>query len=355
MQKVFVTIQFKKLFITMIAAMILMVVLSVLIVGVGNKSGSSLIKKGGPEDYSLNSENIQLKNNKADTKIKVYLSKEDKIMEFDIEEYVRGVVAAEMPAEFDLEALKAQAVAARTYGLAHMEQFGGSKKSTAKGADVDDTVNSQVYMSKEERISKWDKRYAIGYWNKITDAVNQTSGQILTYDDKLVLSPYYFAISSGKTEGAAEVFSNDIPYLRSVKSDGDKEVKNYQVTTKYTYPQLVNIINAKYTAAKVTAKGLKSQMSILERTTGGESVKKIKLGSITITGSQFREMLDLRSSNFSIKFNSKDVEITSKGYGHGVGMSQWGADAMAKEGSNYADILTHYYQGVKINKIEFLK
>jgi stage II sporulation protein D len=351
MQRVYINIQLKKMIIIMISAMILMVVISALIVGVGTKNE----KSGSVQDYSLDSENIQLKNNKADSKIKVYISKEDKIVELDIEEYVRGVVVAEMPAEFDLEALKAQAVAARTYGLAHMEQFGGSKKPTAKGADVCDTVNSQVYMSKEERMSKWKDKDEIKYWNKITDAVNQTSGQILTYDGKLVMSPYYFAISSGKTESAAEVFANDTPYLRSVKSDGDKEVKNYQVSTKYTYAQLSNTINAKYSEAKVTAKKLKSQISILERTSGGESVKKIKLGNVTITGTQFRQMLNLRSSNFSIKFNSKDIEIISRGYGHGVGMSQWGAAAMAKDGSNYADILTHYYQGVKIEKIETLK
>lgn len=355
MQKVYISIQLKKLILAFIAAMILLVVFSTVIVGIGGKYGSYEKKSQNDDNYSLNSENIQLKNNRTDAKIKVYLSKEDIIVELNIEEYVRGVVAAEMPAEFDLEALKAQAVAARTYGLAHMEQFGGIKKSAAKGADVDDTTNSQVYMSKDERMSKWNKKYAIKYWNKVTDAVNQTSGQILTYDGKLVMSPYYFAISSGKTESAAEVFANDIPYLRSVNSDGDKDVKNYQVTTKYTYLQLANTINAKFTEAKVTANKLKSQISILERTTGGDSVKKIKIGNITITGSQFREMLDLHSSNFTIKFNSKDVEITCKGYGHGVGMSQWGSEAMAKEGSNYEDILTHYYQGVKIDKIEALK
>jgi stage II sporulation protein D len=351
MQKIYVNFHLKKIILTMLALMILMVVLSALVVGLG----SGMEKKSDSvSEYSSDSENIQLKNNKADAKIKVYLSKENKMVDLDIEEYVRGVVAAEMPAAFDLEALKAQAVAARTYGLAHMEQFGGTKKPSAKGADVCDTVNSQVYMSKEESMSKWKKEDAIKYWNKITDAVNQTSGQILTYDGKLVMSPYYFAISSGRTESAAEVFARDTPYLKSVESDGDKEVKNYQVSTKYSYAQLAKTINSRYTDAKVAASKLKSQISILERTSGGESVKKIKLGNVTITGSQFREMLNLRSSYFNIKFYSKEVEIICKGYGHNVGMSQWGAGAMAKEGRSYIEILTHYYQGVKIEKIENL-
>jgi stage II sporulation protein D len=354
-QRVFITIQFKKLILTMIVAMILMVLLSILLVGIGNKDGKLLKDSSEFEKYSLTEENIQLKNNEENNKIRVYITKGNKIAELDIEEYVRGVVAAEMPAAFDLEALKAQAVAARTYGLAHMEQFGGTKKSTAKGADVCDTVNSQVYISKQEALSKWNEKDALLYWNKVTDAVNQTSGQVLTYEGKLVMSPYYFAFSSGKTENVVDVFGSDTPYLRSVKSEGDKEVKNFQVSTKYTYAQLASKINSQYPKAAVSAKNLKSQISILQRTSGGESVKSIKIGNSTITGSQFREMLDLRSSNFSIKFNSKDIEIICKGYGHGVGMSQWGAAAMAKDGSNYIEILTHYYQGVKINNIVSLK
>jgi stage II sporulation protein D len=355
MQRVYITIQFKKVLLATVTLMLTMIVMSALVVGVGNKNGSALKKTGNLQDYSLKGGDIQIKNNKADEKIKVYLSKQDKVVELTIEEYVRGVVAGEMPAEFELEALKAQAVAARTYGLAHMVQFGGTKKSDVKGADLDDTINSQVYLSKEERMSTWDKRYGEQYWNKITDAVNQTSGQILTYDGKLVMSPYYFAISSGKTESAAEVFSSDIPYLKSVRSEEDKEVKNYQVTTKYTYTQLANSINAKFPDAKVSSSKLKSQISILERTAGAESVKKIKLGSITVKGDQFREAINLRSTNFSIRFNTKDIEITCKGYGHGLGMSQWGAAAMAKEGKSYTDILKHYYQGVKIEKIDVLK
>jgi stage II sporulation protein D len=355
MQRVYITLQFKKVLLAMVTLMLTMVVMSALVVGVGNKSGSSVKKAGGVQDYSLKGEDIQIKNSKTIPKIKVYISKLDKVVEFDIEEYVRGVVAGEMPAGFEIEALKAQAVAARTYGLAHMAQFGGTRKNDVKGADLDDTTNSQVYMSKDERMSGWDKRYAEQYWNKITDAVNQTAGQVLTYEGKLVLNPSYFAISSGKTENAAEVFASDFPYLKSVKSEEDKEVKDYQVTKKYTYTQLANTINSNFPSAKVSTSKLKSQISILERTTGAESVKKMKVGNITITGSQFREILDLRSTNFSIKFNSKDIEVSCKGYGHGVGMSQWGAGAMAKEGKSYTEILTHYYQGVKIEKIDALK
>lgn len=355
MQRVFITIQLKKAALYLIAAMMLILVLSILIVGIGGKDKNILKKSSDINKYSLDKENIILKNSNKDPNIRVFLSEEKKIVELNIEEYVRGVVAGEMPAEFDLEALKAQAVAARTYGLAHMKQFGGSACSSAEGADVCDTVKSQVYVSKEKRFNSWPKSYATAYWNKITDAVNQTAGQILTYDGKLVMNPYYFSMSSGKTENAAEVFAFDTPYLKSVASEGDKDAKNFESSKEYTYTNFASIINSKYPKAEVSSNKLKNQIKITEWTSGGGSVKKIKIGKIEITGPQFREMMELRSSNFKINFNSKDIQIICKGYGHGVGMSQWGAAAMAKGGNNYEKILTHYYQGVKIEKIDSIK
>lgn len=351
MQRIFVFIQIKKLLLSIAAAVIFIIALSIIVVGMGEKDGQI----GKLKNYKLNNDDIVLKNSEGQSKVKVYISKEDKIVEMDIEEYVRGVVSAEMPAGFNIEALKAQAVAARTYVLAHMKDFGGSGCSNGKGADVCDTVHCQVYVSKEERFKGWSKSSAPEYWNKITEAVLKTAGQVLTYDGKLVMRPLYFAISSGKTENAAEVFSGDSPYLRSVDSSVDKKVKNYEVTTEYTYSKLADIINSRHPSAKVSSSRLKSQISILEKTTGGGSVKKIKLGNTTIAGTEFRSMLNLRSANFKITYDSKTIKITCWGYGHGVGMSQWGADAMADGGSKYEEILTHYYEGVKINKITELK
>ncbi|WP_127837043.1 stage II sporulation protein D [Clostridium prolinivorans] len=351
MQKVIIFNHVKKLFISISIVITFIIILSISVVGIGNNN-SSIDKL---KNYELKNDDIILKNNNKEYKVKVYITKENKIVEMDLEEYVRGVVSAEMPAEFNIEALKAQAVAARTYALAHMEEFGGSSCSNGKGADLCDTVHCQAYLSKEERFNGWKKSSAAEYWSKITKAVSDTAGEVLTYDGKLVMRPFYFAISSGRTENAVDVFSGDSPYLKSVDSSLDKKLKNYESSTEYTYSKLANIINSKYPNAKVSKNKLKNQISILERTEGGGSVKKIKIGDITITGSDFRSMLDLKSSNFQIAFNSKVINITCKGYGHGVGMSQWGADAMADTGSNYKEILTHYYKGVNINKIDEIK
>lgn len=353
LQRVFITIQFKRVIFFMMFFLITIIVLSVFLVGFGAKKGTEG-SSTGIKEYKGNNGDIVFNNSKETPNVRLYLSAEDKIIDINLEEYVRGVVCAEMPAEFGIDALKAQAVAARTYALAHMESFGGTKCKYAKGADLCDTINSQVYMSKEKRMSEWKKSSAEEYWSKITQAVNETSAQILTYDGKLVMDPFYFAVSSGKTENAAEVFSVDRPYLKSVVSQGEESSPKFKSSKSFTYSELANKINSKYNKAGLSASKLKSQIKIIDKTSAG-SVMHIKVGNLTITGDDFRGVLGLDSSNFSITYNSKNIVINSIGYGHGVGMSQWGAGAMAKSGSNYAQILTHYYQGVKIEKIEVLK
>ncbi|ERI89460.1 stage II sporulation protein D [Clostridiales bacterium oral taxon 876 str. F0540] len=357
MYRVNVSIQFKKMVLALLGSMVIMILLSIIIVGVGNKNGSILKNNGIINKYSLNKNDIVLKNVKGEANIKVFLSEQDKVVDMSLEDYVRGVVSGEMPAEFDIEALKAQAVAARTYALSHMEQFGGSTCTISKdkGADICDTVHCQVYKTKESRFNDWPKKNAEEYWAKITEAVKQTSGEVITYEGSIIKNPYYFSMSSGKTENAADVFSMDVPYLKSVDSSQDKSLKDFQTIKKYTYSELSNIINSKYPKAGVAPKKLSSQIVIKETTSGGGSVKKVAIGNVIISGPQFREMLNLKSSNFIFKFNSKDIEIITKGYGHDVGMSQYGAGAMAKNGSNYKQILTHYYQGVKIEKIDDIK
>lgn len=355
MQRVYVKFQFKKLAAVFIIFIIFVIAMSIFIVGIGNKESYLNNNNGVIQKFRQNSDDAVLKKTSGEIKVKIYMSQQDKIAEIPLEEYVRGVVAAEMPANFGVEALKAQAVAARTYVLGHMTEFGGNKCSIGKGADICDTVHCQAYMDKEKRYNDWNKSEADIYWSKITDAVKDTAGKVLTYEGKLVLDPYYFAMSSGKTENAVDVFAYDKPYLRSVESEGDKNVKDFQTTTTYTYDKLSSIINNKYPKANVSPKKLKSQVNITDRTSGGGSVKNMKVGSISITGRQFRELLGLRSSNFDIVYGSKNIQVVAKGSGHGVGMSQWGASIMAKEGNSYDRILIHYYQGVKIENIENIK
>jgi len=347
MRRVFIIGHLKNIVLLIIAFIAFIVITSVLIVGLGEngsvgRSKNSDIKSEG---YGKLIEDFVTPNV---SKIKVKLSKENIIKEFDLEEYVIGVVAAEMPADFGLEALKAQAVAARTYALAHIIELGGTACKNGNGASLCDTVHCQAYMEKEERMRLWSKASGEKNWEKIKMAVESTRGQVLTYNSDLVMEPYYFATSSGNTENSEDVFSNRIPYLRSVKSPGEEETKNFKSSRTFQYTELSEIINNNYKNAKVTTTDIKQQITVIDRTDAG-SVKSIKVGSITMTGSKFRTMLNLKSSNFQMKFNLKDIEIVCSGYGHGVGMSQWGANAMAKSGKSYVEILNHYYQGTDIS------
>lgn len=321
--------------------------MSIMIVGI-NKNEKDTIPKFGvkPNDIIFN------KGNGGGPEIKVYLSKENKIIDISIEEYIRGVVAAEMPAEFNIEALKSQAVAARTFAAAHMECFGGTKYKGANGADVVDTVQCQAYMDKDSRFKAWPEKNRGEYWNKITEAVKSTSGEILTYNGQLVMEPYYFSVSSGNTESSQDVFSQNVGYLKSVSSPGEESAPKFKSIENIKLNDFTSKINNAYSNAKISIKNIKKQVSILSTSSVG-GVKSIKLGGATITGAEFRALLGLNSSNFTLAYNKDNVVITCKGYGHGVGMSQWGANYMAKSGSNYSEILTHYYQGVKIEKIKY--
>ena len=348
MRRVFIAVHLKNLFLLVIAFISFIVIASVLIVGVGdnkflNKSENAIIKS---EQYETPIESVSLP---KISKVKVFITKENIVKEINLEEYITGVVAAEMPAGFEMDALKAQAVAARTYTLAHVTETGGILCKNAKGANLCDTVHCQVYMNKEQRIKLWGKDQEKNIGIRLKMAVESTKGEVLTYNNSLVMEPYYFATSSGKTENSEEVFSNSIPYLRSVESAGEERAPNFKSIKIFGYNELSQIINNNYKNAKVTPTNIKKQITIIDRTEAG-SVKNIKIGSITMTGSKFRTMLGLKSSNFEIVFNLKSVEIDCSGYGHGVGMSQWGADAMAKEGKNYIQILSHYYQGTVISK-----
>lgn len=344
----------KKFFATISLGIIFIILLAVVIGGIGNNIAynNPNEKNNEVKKYDINPTDIIFdKKTTGEVNIKVYITKEKKIKELSLEEYVRGVVAAEMPAEFEMEALKSQAVAARTFALSRMEQYGGKKYKGAKGANVTDTVDCQVYKDKDTVLRSWPKNSSEKYWNKITQAVQETSGQVLKYNGKLVMEPYYFAVSSGKTENSKDVFSNDEPYLKSVSSPEDeKSVKKYKSQVKLSYNSFINKVKSEYSNSDLNIFNIKSSINIVSRTDAG-SVKEIKVGNNTMTGSKFRTMMGLNSADFSIKYNTAEIEINCIGYGHDVGMSQWGANIMSKQGKNYKDILMHYYSGVSIEKI----
>lgn len=235
-----------------------------------------------------------------------------------LEQYVRGVVAAEMPAAYELEALKAQAIAARTYALYKQQGEGELKASVAH----------QVFYDEEQRKERWATNFET-YESKIERAVEETSGEIISYKGELI-SAMFHAASNGKTESAKAYSGNDIPYLQSVPSP-EKEKKTVEVTSgKWTAKQLLN--------------------AQLMRNESGR-VEQVKLGDQMLTGRQVRETLNLRSTDFQFELVNGEIVATTRGYGHGVGMSQQGAQEMALNGAKAEDIITHYYSGVEIKPI----
>ena len=241
----------------------------------------------------------------------------------------------------------AQGILARTYVASKMVTPCGRAKE--HGGVICDTVHCQVYKPLEERIN------SVGYdedifRKKVVDAVKKTESEVLTYDGLLVRYPQYFAISSGKTENGYDVFNTDAPYLKSVVSIGEEELPRFKDETIISYSDFAYKVNSAYPGANLTSANIKENVEILARTDGG-SVSRIKLGGVTIKGTDLRVVLGLDSANFELEFDDKII-INSKGYGHGVGMSQWGANAMAKDGKKYNEILKHYYTDVEITKLK---
>jgi stage II sporulation protein D len=277
--------------------------------------------------------------------IKVYNHKNKKVQNIDIEEYLYGVLSGEMSAKFNIEALKAQAIAARTFTIYNKEQ--GKKHKDA--VVCTDYTHCQEYKSEEELLKTNGEEWINEFYPKIKQAVNETKGQIITYEGSPIL-PLYFSTSSGNTENSEEVFSDSYPYLRSVESPYDKNAPKFASNIKINNNDFIKTINKSYPKAKLYEENLSDQIKILNRSEGG-SVSKIKLGNKELEGVDIRKLFNLNSSNFEIKFNDKYVDIVVKGYGHGVGMSQWGAEGMANEGHMYYEILTHYYTDTDIKDI----
>ncbi|WP_156626315.1 stage II sporulation protein D [Clostridium tertium] len=299
------------------------------------------------DDEKVESEENNYINLSGTDTIKVYITKEDKVVDIKIEEYVKSVVSGEMPASFGIEALKAQAVAARTYVAAKR----GRPCDIAKGGDVCDTTHCQVYIGKEEKIAKWDGAGQEN-WDKISKAVDETKGIVLSYDKELVQYPQFFSTSSGKTENSRDVFSGDIPYLVSTESTGEEVAPRFKGELSLNISDFVEKINSKFQDAKLTVNNLSEQIEIVSRSDAG-GIKEIKIGGATIRGLDFRLAIGLNSTNFQYTISNNEIIFESKGYGHGVGMSQWGANIMSKNGSEYNSILKHYYTGVELKEIKF--
>ncbi len=255
------------------------------------------------------------------------------------EEYIVGVVAGEMPVSFDVEALKAQAVAARNYAAKKI------LSNTNEEYDLIDTTANQVYLDNNQLKESWKENYDANI-SKIREAVLSTSDEYLTYDDKII-DLFYFSTSNGKTEDVQNVFSSDAPYLTSVDSPWDEnESSVFKDQKTFSLKNFYSLLNLPYSD--------NLEIKDIEKTNSNR-VAKIKINNQEFTGRQIYQLLKIRSTDFEITQNNDNVVINTTGYGHGVGMSQYGANGMAKEGYSYQEILTHYYQGTNIKKIKNFK
>lgn len=272
-------------------------------------------------------------NNNNETLIKVKQTNKNKIIEIDIEDYVRGVLAGEMPISFELEALKAQAVAARTYGLRRI--------SSNNKYDVVDTVMNQVYKDDEALKQTWGNNYDT-YMDKIKKAVEDTRGEYVDYNGTYA-DTLFFSTSVGNTENSEEIFGTKISYLQSVSSEWDEEVspvyEEKNVFTRENFCEKLNLNDCS-----------KIYVNVLEETSTGR-IKKIEINNKIFTGTEVAYYLGVRSNYFYIYIENNNVVVKTKGFGHGVGMSQYGAEGMANNGYTYKEILEHYYQGTTIKNL----
>ena len=276
--------------------------------------------------------------------IDIYNADENKTIKMNIEEYLYGVLSSEMPSTFNEEALKAQAIAARTYVIYKIEN---NIKSGHKNAVVcTNSYHCQAYTSYENLKKTKGEDWIKSDYSKIKKVVDSTKGQILTYDGKVIL-PLYFSTSSGKTENSVDVFSTQYPYLVSVDSPYEENSPKYLTTYSVEKSKFIKYIKNTYPKSNISLDKLDDEIEIESRTEGG-CVKTIKVGNIKMSGISMRKIFNLNSANFTINCNNNEVKFTVKGYGHGVGMSQWGAEGMAQKGYKYYDILFHYFKGSDI-------
>lgn len=275
--------------------------------------------------------------------IKVLRTGSGKVVEKKLFDYVKGSVAAEMPPTYEKEALKAQAVACYTYALWLKEN---SDSSALGGADVSDSpANYQGFLDDDELVDKWGEKYD-EYMAAVTDAVSAVAGEYLQYNGEPIMACYH-AISTGKTESAENAWGSDLPYLQSVRADGDILSPDIDSSVEITDDQFIKCMQNLEGA--VLQKNSKKWVGKCETTKSGY-VTKIVIGGKAFSGSDVRSAFTLKSPAFTVKKTDKGFRFSVKGYGHLVGMSQYSADYMARQGSGYKDILLHFFKGAKLVK-----
>ena len=279
-------------------------------------------------------------------KIKSYIVSADEVREFDLEEYLVGVVGAEMPASFPEEALKAQAVAARTFIISRVMADKGDVPEH-KGAPVcTNPAHCKAWKSVDELTAAWGDN-AKENLSKIEKAVKSTENEIAVYKGTPI-SAVYYSMSGGNTENAADVWGGDVPYLKSVSSSFDENAPNFNSSAEFTLDEFKEIV-LKEAPEAVFGENPAEWFSEPVLSEGG-GVMSIKIGGIEFKGTKIRTMFSLRSHNFAVSTDGDKIVFNVKGYGHGVGLSQWGSKFLADSGKNYIDILKYYYTGIEVVK-----
>ncbi len=280
-----------------------------------------------------------------DSSITVSLLRGGKVESIALDAYLEGVVAAEMPALFPDEALKAQAVAARTYT---MKKLSSSPADGHNGAAVcDNPAHCKAYNPISSYAEAWSSN-SESYTEKIRRAVKETDGEILLYDGEPI-SAVFHSTSSGMTENSKDIWGGDVPYLVSVKSDGDESSPHFQAEKSLSPEDFKTKFLEKYPDAKFD-ENPENWLSNISRSTAG-SIKTVSIGGVNLKGSEVRSLFGLNSANFTLLYKDGNMVFTTRGYGHGVGMSQYGARALALDGKKYDEILKTYYTGVVLGKI----
>ena len=279
--------------------------------------------------------------------IKLLHTKTGEVEEVAIDTYLVNVVSAEMPADFEIEALKAQAVVARTYTIYKIQ----NKKHD--NADIcDDSACCQAWVSKEERFARWEESVRESNWQKIEQAVSETKGKIITYEGKPI-NAFFHSNSGGKTEIPVNVWGGTgYPYLQVVETSGEDNYTQYNSEVVLSNEELLEKLKVNYSDISIDFNN-NDELKILEYTDSGR-VKTVKFGNHNLSGTETRSLLGLRSTNFEIIKENGNIKFSVKGYGHGVGMSQTGANTLAKEGKSYEDIINHFYIGVVIQDVNNL-
>ena len=279
--------------------------------------------------------------------IKLLHTKTGEVEEVAIDTYLVNVVSAEMPADFEIEALKAQAVVARTYTIYKIQ----NKKHD--NADIcDDSACCQAWVSKEERFARWEESVRESNWQKIEQAVNETKGKIITYEGKPI-NAFFHSNSGGKTEIPVNVWGGTgYPYLQVVETSGEDNYTQYNSEVVLSNEELLEKLKVNYSDISIDFNN-NDDLKILEYTDSGR-VKTVKFGNHNLSGTETRSLLGLRSTNFEIIKENENIKFSVNGYGHGVGMSQTGANTLAKEGKSYEDIINHFYMGVVIQYVNNL-